>query len=214
MGDITEILDGIHGPLLYLAFALIAAALFWFPIGMLFPGEPLVILAGSLAADGEISLPGVFVLMVAAGTAGMSLAYVTGRRFDGWISRRPRSRLRRVLDRGENILRPRGASAIISVSWIPPLRATLPVLAGATRYPFRRFLAFNVAGATVWIAVFMGGGYVAGPLLLGHPLPIIASIIVVLLVITATKWIRRRRADKVGAPTGAQLSVGAEQVQQ
>ncbi|MFX0579396.1 DedA family protein [Nocardia nepalensis] len=214
MGDITEILDGIHGPLLYLAFALIAVGLFWFPIGMLFPGEPLVILAGSLAADGEISLPGVFVLMMAAATMSMSLAYATGRRFDGWISRRPQSRLRRLLDRGENILRPRGALAIVSVSWIPPLRATLPMLAGATRYPFRRFLAFNVVGATVWTTVFMGGGYLAGPLLLGNPRPIVASIIVVLLVVAVAKWIRRRRADKVTAPIDEQLSVGAEQVQQ
>src|SRR5439155_5625417 len=52
-----------------------------------------------------------------------------------------------------------GGKTIILAKFVPIIRTFAPVVAGAGRMPYRRFLAFSVAGAVSWITSMILLGY-------------------------------------------------------
>jgi membrane-associated protein len=164
MFDITTTLDGVHGLALYAVIAALTISLFWIPTGLLIPGELLFVLAGVLAASGRADFPVVLAVVVASNVVGPMGTYHLGRVFDEWIRRRPvDSKSRRALEKGESSLAKHGTVAALFACWIPLLRTTIPVLIGASKYSFARFLAFSATGTTIWSAIFVTGGFFAGP---------------------------------------------------
>ncbi|WP_040865359.1 DedA family protein [Nocardia exalbida] len=164
MFDITTALDGVHGLALYAAIAALTISLFWIPMGLIIPGEPLFVLVGILAAGNRVDFQIVLAVVIASNVVGPTGTYYLGRVFDDWIRHRPvDSKLRRALEKGESSLRKRGTVATLFACWIPLLRTTIPVLIGASKYSFPRFLAFSATGTTIWSAIFVSGGFFAGP---------------------------------------------------
>jgi membrane-associated protein len=132
-----------------------------FLVGLLVPGESVVMLAGSLP-DG----PAGVALAVAAGTAGgltgQILGYAVGRVFG---SRLRHTRLGRRIgaerfDRAEAYLRERGAPALVAVRFVAVIHAVVPIAAGVARMPFGRFLLWSALGTTLWVGAFTGLGVV------------------------------------------------------
>jgi membrane protein DedA with SNARE-associated domain len=132
-----------------------------FLLGLLVPGESVVMLAASLP-DG----PAGFILAVAVGTAGalagQILGYAVGRHFG------PRLRAtglgRRIgaerFDRAEAYLAERGAPALVAVRFVAVIHAVVPIAAGVTRMPFGRFLGWSALGTVLWVGAFAGVGAV------------------------------------------------------
>src|SRR5215211_5933671 len=120
-------------------------------IGLLVPGDLIVLLAGS-TVDG----PGRFALVVFAATAGTltgdMIGYGLGRAAGGRIRA---SRLGRRLGearwaRAERYLAGRGARVLVPIRFVSVVHAIAPVLAGTVRMPFRRFVAWAALGAFIW----------------------------------------------------------------
>ncbi len=116
-------------------------------VGFVLPGETAVLLGGVLASTGRLSLPVLLVLVVLAAVGGDSVGYEVGRRFGprllgGRLLRRHRARV----DDASAVLRRRGGWAVLLARSTAFLRAVMPGLAGLSRMPYRRFLAFNAAG--------------------------------------------------------------------
>jgi membrane protein DedA with SNARE-associated domain len=104
------------------------------------------------------------VAAIAGAVAGDSIGYELGRHFG---HRLRRSALGRRIgeqrwERAEAYLRERGGRAIFFARWILVVRAVVPALAGQARMPYRRFLAWNVAGAVPLCVLHVGLGYAAG----------------------------------------------------
>jgi membrane-associated protein len=59
-------------------------------------------------------------------------------------------------------LRRRGGVAVFLGRFTAFFRAMMPALAGASRMPYLRFLAWNAAGGAVWGTLFVVVGYAAG----------------------------------------------------
>ena len=45
---------------------------------------------------------------------------------------------------------------------MPILRTFAPFVAGVARMEYPRFQGYNVLGAIIWVAIFLGGGYLFG----------------------------------------------------
>lgn len=109
-----------------------------FPIGFLVPGE-IVVLSAAVASDAASLDPMIIALLAAAGeTLGEMLSYLLGRvagtPFLEWIARRfPRTA--DPLERAGAYFRQRGAWAIILGRPAWGIKATLPVIAGASGMP-------------------------------------------------------------------------------
>jgi membrane-associated protein len=55
-----------------------------------------------------------------------------------------------------------GGRTIVIARFVPIVRTYAPFVAGVGNMDYRRFLAFNVAGAVVWVAVIAYAGFLFG----------------------------------------------------
>ncbi|MEY2452845.1 MAG: rane-associated protein [Acidimicrobiaceae bacterium] len=137
------------------------AALF---LGLVVPGETVLLVAGVLASRGQGHLVPYMVAAIAGAIAGDSIGYELGRHFGPRLRRSALGR--RVGEqrwaRAERYLQTRGGRAIFLGRWIAVVRAIVPALAGQARMPYGRFLLWNVAGAIPVGVLHVGLGYLAG----------------------------------------------------
>ena len=134
-------------------------------LGLLVPGESLVIVSGVLASAGLFTLPTLIAVVSAGAVVGDSIGYELGRRLGRpWLLRRG-ARLGFRRDRIEAVdafFKRHGGKAVLIGRFIGFLRALAPFVAGASRMPYGRFLAYNVAGAILWTVACVFLGYFVG----------------------------------------------------
>ena len=135
-------------------------------VGMVFPGEVALLVAGLAAHQGWLDVWVMAVVAVVAAALGDSVGYEVGRQLG------PRLRASRIgrkigaprWSRAEEFLLRHGGKAVLLGRFTAVLRALTPGIAGAARMPYlRTFLPWNVAGALVWGAgcVFLGYAFSA-----------------------------------------------------
>jgi membrane-associated protein len=128
------------------------------------PSETAVITAGVVAAGGDLSLPLVVASALAGAMAGDNIAYFIGWRFGGAAASRffsgEKGRNRVAWARRQ--LRQRGGQFIVVGRFIPGGRTVVTLSAGMLRFPWRRFLIFDVAAALIWALYAALLGYFGG----------------------------------------------------
>jgi membrane protein DedA with SNARE-associated domain len=143
-------------------YAALAAGVLLENAGVPVPGETMLLAAASLASRGRLSI--VLVAVVAAGAAvvGDNIGFAIGRaggrplleRFGRWILVPPER-----LDAVDRFFDRRGPVAVVAARFVPALRVVGALGAGASRMPWRSFLAFNAVGAVAWATVVSALGY-------------------------------------------------------
>lgn len=133
-------------------------------VGVVLPGEIGVILGGVLANQGKLPLATVLVAGIGGAIVGDSVGYWVGQRYGERILTKIPDRLLDAdqLEKGEASIRRLGGKAVFVGRFTAALRALVPSLAGMSRLPYPRFLAWNVAGGSIWAAGFVLIGYLAG----------------------------------------------------
>ena len=132
------------------------------PVTLVFPGEWAVMLGGAMAGEGHIGIVPLIALVWVCSAAGDSATFALGRRLG-----RPflLARGRRLgvteprLAKLDAWLERYGPPAVCLGRLVPLVRPFGPLVAGASRFPYRRFLAWNVAGTLLFSLVFCGLGY-------------------------------------------------------
>src|SRR5205807_4328538 len=120
---------------------------------------------GVLAFQGKVSLPLVMGSAIAGAILGDSVGYGVGAR---WGERMFRFRLVRRLvtperrRKAEELLRRRGATAVLIGRFTAVARVLIPGLSGMAGLHYPRFLAANAAGGVAWAGSFTLLGYLAG----------------------------------------------------
>jgi membrane-associated protein len=169
-------------------------------VGFVIPGETAAIVGGVAASRGHVALPAVLAVVLLGAVIGDSVGYEVGRhvgtRIMGWhVLQRRRERI----DAASDYLARRGGAAVFLGRWTAFFRAVMPALAGTARMPYRRFLAFNVAGGVLWGVTVVLVGYLAGASygrverMLGRGTALVIAVLVVAAVVV---WqVRRRRTE-------------------
>ena len=162
--------------------------------GLLIPGETALIVAGSLAGQGDLSLPLVFACGAAGAIAGDNIGYLIGARGVRLLARRVGPRL--VL-RGEGFFERHGPRAVFLARWIPGLRLFGAWFAGAARMRWRTFLPWNALGGICWSASISGTAYLVGRAAGGVFAAIgVALAAASLLAVGHAVWRHRRNGEK------------------
>jgi membrane protein DedA with SNARE-associated domain len=135
-------------------------------LGAPVPLTPLLLAAGALAKEGQLSFASVVAISVATSALGHLVWYEAGRRRGTAVLRllcrislEPDSCVRRT----EDFFGRHGGRALVAAPFVPGLGAVAPPLAGMARMPVLRFLALDSLGAVLWSALLAGIGFVAGP---------------------------------------------------
>lgn len=134
-------------------------------LGFIMPGEAPAIVGGVLAGAGSISFIIIWATIAVAAVCGDSLSYAIGK----WIGRERAVRHgRRVgvtderFDRAEGFFDDHGGKSIFLGRFASVFRPIIPMVAGATRYPFRKFLVYNIPAGIAWGGIFTALGLWAG----------------------------------------------------
>ncbi|MCO1593684.1 VTT domain-containing protein [Micromonospora sp. RHAY321] len=176
-------------------------------LGFFLPGDSLLFTTGLLVA-GSHYLPYplwlVCLLVVVAAIAGDQVGYLFGRRVGPRLFRRPKSRLFRQenLHRAQGFFDRYGARSIVLARFVPIVRTFTPIVAGASRMHYRRFVAYNIVGGSLW-----GAGVTVLGALLGqvtfvrsHIEFILIGIVLVSVVPIAIELLRARHRGHTSAP--------------
>jgi len=161
------------------------------------PGDSLLFAVGALAAvdtSGTLTAPLASLTLAVAAVLGNTVNYSIGRAI-GPPAFSGRYRLLRVeyLRRTEEFFLRHGGLAIFLSRFMPIIRTCAPFVAGVGRMPYARFLAWNLAGGSAWVLLFIWGGYLFGniPLVKQHFGLVTIAIIVASLAPLALGVLRR-----------------------
>lgn len=132
------------------------------PVTLVFPGEFAVLLGGAVAGEGDIELVPLIAIVWACSAAGDSVTFALGRRLGRpFLLRhgRPLGMNQERLERVDGWLDRWGSPAVCVGRLLPLARPFGPFVAGASRFRYRRFLAWNLLGTLLFALVFCGVGY-------------------------------------------------------
>lgn len=175
-------------------------------IGFVIPGETAAVLGGVVASRGEVQLGAMMALVVAAAIVGDSVGYEVGKHLGSRILKtRALARHSEKLQNAQDLLRRRGGSAVFLGRFTAFFRAVMPALAGTSRMPYGRFLAYNAAGGVVWgigfvlLGFLAGNSYEAVAQAAGRDIAVVIAAVAVAALVAWHFRSRRRRQDRRAA---------------
>ena len=201
---VTALLDQLidfvsaHPHLAY-ATVFLAALLEAVPVlGSFVPGSSVIIALSALVAAGELNLAGVLLSALIGAAIGDGTAFLLGHVQQRRILKLwPLSRYPAVMARSEAFFQSRGTIAVLLARFVPPVRAFVPVTAGALGMPPLRFFPINLIAICAWACAHVLPGALAGTLWnrYGREIEhIVLPALILLAAVAVISWFRRRRA--------------------
>jgi len=180
-------------------------------IGLAFPGDSLLFVAGIAAsASGAAILGGaslnplaLFIGAPLVAIIGSQTGYLFGAKFGRKLFDRPDGKFftRERVAQTERWLSKYGmGKALLLARFIPFVRTLVNPMVGIVGYPARMFFIWNSIGAIIWTDLVLGAGYILGQKISGsidkYLLPMVALIVIASLVPVAIEVLREWRTKK------------------
>jgi membrane protein DedA with SNARE-associated domain len=170
-------------------------------LGLPFPGESVLILAGIFAGTKhDLNIVAVVFTAALAAIAGQVVGFIIGREFGYRLLLRYGPYVRITESRiklGEYLFLRYGTKIVFIARFVPLLRSLAGILAGANRMPWSQFLAANIVGAFTWAAVFGFAAYMLGHQVehVAGPLMIVVGIVALVVLAIGANFIGRHEAQ-------------------
>jgi membrane protein DedA with SNARE-associated domain len=155
---IASWLSGFGAPALFVLLALGV-------VGLPLPDDALLALAGVLIGQGRLHPVTATVAAMGGAMTGITLSYGLGRIAGLPLLLRYGPRLHMdtaIVTRVGTWFDRTGKWLLTGGYFIPGVRHVTAIVAGASKLPFRTFMAFAYAGAVLWVSCFLTIGYVLG----------------------------------------------------
>jgi membrane protein DedA with SNARE-associated domain len=193
-----------HAWLAYLTLFL-AALLEAVPIvGAVIPGSTIIFALSALVPGGELKLGWVLLAAIAGALLGDGSAFLLGYREQREILKAwPLSNYPRLMSQSEAFFNRWGALAVFFARFVPPIRAFVPITAGALGMAPPMFYAVNIPAVLLWApahvlpgvlavsALHRYGGFAPHEGIAKHYW--ILAVVVGALIIALASWVIRRR---------------------
>jgi membrane-associated protein len=133
-------------------------------IGLFLPGDTLLFTAGFFAAQGQLPIAWVLIIIFVAAVLGDNLGYFVGehagprifRKKDGIFFRQD------YLERAKSFYARHGGKTVMFARFVPYVRTFAPMVAGAAKMRHLKFILYNITGAFLWTVTFVMLGYWLG----------------------------------------------------
>jgi membrane-associated protein len=221
MNFVTSLIDPLiafvsaHPSLAYLTLFL-AALLEAVPVaGSVVPGSTIILALSALVPSGDLRLEWVLLAAIAGALLGDGSAFWIGHRAKHEIlGTWPMSNYPRLVAQSEAFFHRWGTLAVFFARFVPPIRAFVPVTAGALGMAPLRFYAVNIPAVLLWAPAHVLPGVLAVSALheyagLPHHTGTakhywILAVIGAALIVALTTWTIRRRHGGI-EPTAEQI---------
>jgi undecaprenyl-diphosphatase len=203
--DLEKILEDVANALgawTYLLVGLFAFAETGAFVGLIAPGETVMLLGGAVAGQGAINLYVTIALAWTMAVAGDVTSFYLGRRLGREFLMRHGPRFGFSHDRlhqVEDFFSRHGGKTIFLGRFVGFVRAFAPFIAGSSGMRFRQFIPYSVLGCGIWISSVVVIGYVFSKSIdtainyAGKGAVILGTLIVVVVgVVWATRYLRVR----------------------
>jgi len=172
------------------------------------PGDSLLFAAGSFAALGALDVRLLFVLLSVAAVLGDTVNYAIGHYLGPKVFHYERSRFFNPdhLRKTHQFYEKYGGKTIIIARFVPIVRTFAPFVAGIGAMTYWRFLAYNVVGGILWVAVCLFAGYFFGnlPIVKKNFSLAILAIVILSIMPAVVEYIRHRRESRRAASARAE----------
>jgi membrane-associated protein len=180
-------------------------------IGLAFPGDSLLFIAGIAASSAgaeilggaSLSPVGIFLGAPLAAIVGSQIGHFFGAKYGRKLFDRPNGRFfthERVVQTEKWLNKYGVGKALILARFIPFVRTLINPMVGVIGYPARKFFLWNVIGAVIWTELVLGAGYILGNKISGsidkYLLPIIALIVIASVIPVAIEVLKEWRTKK------------------
>src|SRR5688500_17491713 len=199
IGDIAEAL----GPWTYALVGVMAFLETGAFVGLVAPGETVVIAGGVIAGQGEIQLLPLIGLVWVCAVLGDTTSFYIGRRLGRRFLERHGPRVKITHERLEQVegyFDRHGGKTILIGRFIGLVRALAPFVAGSSGMAYRAFLPYSVLGTGLWAGTFCVLGYVGARSLeeiadlAGRGVFVFgASVAAIVGIVVAVRFLREQR---------------------
>jgi membrane-associated protein len=180
-------------------------------VGLAFPGDSLLFIAGIAASSAGAEILGgasltptaIFISAPLSAIIGSQFGHFLGSRYGRKLFDRPNGRFftQERVAQTERWLRKYGVGkALILARFIPFVRTLINPTVGIIGYPARKFFLWNAIGAIIWTQGVLGAGYVLGNKISGsidkYLLPIIALIVFVSVLPVVVEVLKEWRTKR------------------
>lgn len=206
-----------HPELAYLT-VFLAALLEAVPVvGSVIPGSTIILALSGLIPGGELQLEWVLAAAISGALLGDGSAFWIGHRAKGKILKLwPLSNYPQLVARSEAFFRRWGALAVFFARFVPPIRAFVPITAGALGMSPPLFYTVNILAILLWSPAHVLPGVLAVSALheyaeiphhtgIGKHYWMLAVIGGALMIALATWMIRRRNGGRMIEPAPEQI---------
>jgi len=174
-------------------------------VGLAFPGDSLLFIAGVAASGSGAAILGGASLNPVALFIGAPIAAILGSQVGHWFGstygrklfNRPDGRFfnhQRVTATEKWLTKYGTGKALVLSRFIPFVRTLINPLAGIVGIPVKKFFIWNVAGAVIWTQLVLGAGFILGEKLKGsvdkYLLPIVGLIIIISVIPVVIEFFR------------------------
>jgi len=174
-------------------------------VGLAFPGDSLLFIAGVAASGSGAAILGGASLNPVALFIGAPIAAILGSQVGHWFGStygrklfdRPDGRFfnhQRVTATEKWLTKYGTGKALVLSRFIPFVRTLINPLAGIVGIPVKKFFIWNVAGAVIWTQLVLGAGFILGEKLKGsvdkYLLPVVGLIIIISVIPVVVEFIR------------------------
>jgi membrane-associated protein len=175
-------------------------------VGFFLPGDSLLFTAGLLATPMVEGHPAIFDInvgvMILVLTLSAIIGNLVGYAFGYYSGPKLFSRedslifKKKYLISTEKFYAKHGAMALVGGRFIPIIRTFVPILAGAIKLDFKRFVVLNVLGAVAWVPSMVIAGYLLGKIeWVRHNLEFIVIGLILVTIIPVIKTVITERME-------------------
>lgn len=169
-------------------------------IGFFLPGDSLIFVSGMFCSSQPdvlgVNIVVLLLLLIAAAVLGNIAGYWFGRRVGPALFKREDSLIfkKRYLETTRSFYTRHGGKALVLGRFLPIIRTFAPILAGVIAIDFRKFMLYNIAGATAWICSMGLAGFFLGKI--EWVRENVGYIVIFLIVITLIPVVRTWRKER------------------
>lgn len=170
-------------------------------IGFFLPGDSLIFVSGMFCSTQPdllgVGIVWVILLLIFSAVVGNMTGYWFGKKVGPALFKKEDSLIfkKKYLETTRSFYERHGARALVLGRFLPIIRTFAPILAGAIVLDFKKFMLYNILGATAWITSMGLAGYFLGKIKWVEEN--VGYIVLFLIVITLIPVIQTWRKEKM-----------------